>query len=105
MKNNIFYCARTGNPEKPYLHFFEAEFQVHMCGVDYKDIAKVKVEIVEPTEGAYWAFHDFEKEELLFIAPSKLLVQMCAPDFFAYDIEEGRGNLVRVSILELEEEF
>lgn len=100
MKNNIFYCARTGKPERPYLHFFEADFQVSMCGVAREDIAKVKVEITEPTESAYWAFHDFEKDELLFIAPAKLLVEMCAPDFFERDIEGGKGNLVRVSIKE-----
>lgn len=100
MAKHILYCSKTGKPEKPYLHFFETEFQVQMCGIERQNIAKVEVEVTENLEGAYWAWHDFENDELLFIAPSKLLVQMCAPDFFEGDLREGRGNLVRVSINE-----
>lgn len=100
MAKHILYCSRTGLPDRPYLHFFETEYQVSMCGVARQNIAKVEVAVTEDTEGSYWAWHDFEKDELLFTAPSKLLVQMCAPDFFEDDIKEGRGNLVRVSIVE-----
>lgn len=104
--NTFFFCGRTGKPDRPYNHFFKTEYQVRMCGFDKKDIAKVLVEETEETEGAYWGFKYLKDRfinanEILFIYPTKMLVEICSPDSFKSEVSRGIGKFVRLRITEL----
>ena len=54
-------------------------------------------------KGELWAWHDFESDMYTLIYNCKLLVEMCSPDGFKRSTELGKGKIVKLKVVEVED--
>jgi hypothetical protein len=51
-----------------------------------------------------WAWWDAEKQAFRHVYPNELCVRICSPDHFKTAETEGRGRVMRVKVVGVEEE-
>ena len=55
-------------------------------------------------KGELWGWHDFRTDEYCFIYPKRFQVEMCSPDGFKKKTEDGRGKIVKLKAIEVEDD-
>jgi hypothetical protein len=95
------YCQKIKDKSE-YRNFYKNIVAVSMCGAKKEDIVQVMISEVETDNPTHWAYFDEEKKEFLFVFKTKTQVQMCSPNFFKTEIEEGKGRIVKVKITEID---
>ena len=90
------FAAATNRPGMPWNHIYRTRFQVDMCGADP---VAIEVRILDAEgPGCYFAWHDFQHDQLSHVYPSERLVRMCDPGDFRHAMARGEGNVVPVAI-------
>lgn len=67
---------------------------VRMCGISAEDV--VRVQLIPDDAGAYWCWHDYERDEYSMVWPSFVQLDMCFPYGIGAAEKQGRGTRVRV---------
>ena len=81
-------------------HVYPTKFQVSMCGSE----PPIQVLLTEDPEGPWWAWERFDgREGPTMVQAHKMLLEMCSPDFFDYEISKGLGQILRLQISQVSE--
>jgi len=68
-----------------------------LCG----DPPYYRVKLTPDPEGAYWTWHEFEKNEYRYTNHNRVGVEICFPYGLEIETTLGRGELIRVRVEEL----
>lgn len=94
----MYYCT-FDHESNSYEYFFRGKHEVRMCGIPEKDI--LSVNLIEDENGDYYAYKELETGDYPFIYNSLKVLHICSPDSFKSAISDGEGEIVRLSIVEI----
>lgn len=77
--------------------FFPSLKAMSLCG----DPPYYRVKLTPDPTGAYWAWHDFEKDTYNYTNHNEMGVEICFPYGSAIEVKLCRGKIIRVRVEEL----
>ncbi|MBC8739735.1 hypothetical protein F6X40_23770 [Paraburkholderia sp. UCT31] len=94
--SHLMFAAASEEADYPWRNVWPTAFQVEMCG---DEATYVEITVLPGEKPAcYFAWLDFDRDELQFIYPSQMEVLIASPDGFESAVRRGEGNIVPVWI-------
>lgn len=85
-----------------YFNIFESLPQVKMCEGKFPE-KRFSITLEINSEGNYWGWLDYARNEYCMIYPHRELLEICFPYGMKAAIERGKGEITRFNVIHSEE--